>query len=570
MSRSTVRPSPLAVLAMAVVPGLAGPAAGQGLRDCVRLVVADAFADPGLGTFSGAVIDVDLDLPADANTAIAGGSDLTAFLSHVTVGPGRVVYLSDMEADPGGIGPDPGGNPGPGAVFAMDPGTGALQVVSDGTICSGPIACPAFGDPIGIAWHAGLQALVVVDLDADPSGLGPDLNGFAGHGAIYSVDPVTGEVALIADGSNYPAGIPGGRPSIFEDPIAVDVALDGTIVVADQLARPTGNESGAVFLVDPATGEVSLASALPSIRGPRDVAFEPGGTILLLDRLAGGRGTLFRLDPAGDPVNNLVAALTPQEFVEPAGLVVHGNGTIHVLDASADPFFTEVFGSIFEIDAALSTVSLVSATRDYSAPWGMAPTEPISLDSASPASGATGTSLTVRLTGGPFVDTPTVDFGPDIVVDGVTFVSATQLDVDVTIPAGAALGLRDVAVTNPDFLSAFHCELFEVTWNPGCAPSGPVESPLRVRLTEGLDVVLWWPDVADACRAGYVTYRALDTAVPPPATPWPAHLVPIQDVDGSEVDATATHVREPGRDEYFVVVPVGTDGSEGPAEHYLP
>ncbi len=68
----------------------------------------------------------------------------------------------------------------------------------------------------------------------------------------------------------------------------------------------------------------------------------------------------------------------------------------------------------------------------------------------SPNSASPNEQLTVTVTGSGFVDGATVDFGTRVNVQSVTFVSATQLNVQIKVHRRAADGPRDVTVTNPD------------------------------------------------------------------------------------------------------------------------
>jgi len=58
--------------------------------------------------------------------------------------------------------------------------------------------------------------------------------------------------------------------------------------------------------------------------------------------------------------------------------------------------------------------------------------------------------LTVVISGANFQDGATVDFGEGVIVQGVTFVSPAELTVQIRIHNRAAVGPRDITVTNPD------------------------------------------------------------------------------------------------------------------------
>jgi hypothetical protein len=67
-----------------------------------------------------------------------------------------------------------------------------------------------------------------------------------------------------------------------------------------------------------------------------------------------------------------------------------------------------------------------------------------------PNSGSNGNQFVVSVTGSGFVNGADADFGTRVRVQGITFVSDTQLDVQIKVHPKAASGPRDVTVTNPD------------------------------------------------------------------------------------------------------------------------
>src|SRR5687768_18381442 len=99
-------------------------------RPCARWAVVDGLGDPGTLMPTGAAFDVDPALPPDLNASVLGGVGPTGFLANVAVGDARTIYLSDLEADPSSLGPDPNGNPGHGAIFRLD-AAGALVLIAD-------------------------------------------------------------------------------------------------------------------------------------------------------------------------------------------------------------------------------------------------------------------------------------------------------------------------------------------------------------------------------------------------------------------------------------------------------
>src|SRR5438552_14715779 len=72
------------------------------------------------------------------------------------------------------------------------------------------------------------------------------------------------------------------------------------------------------------------------------------------------------------------------------------------------------------------------------------------IGSVSPSSGVQGASLTVTVTGANFQAGASAGFGAGITVSSTTVVSSAQLSVALVIGATAAMGARDVTVSNPD------------------------------------------------------------------------------------------------------------------------
>ena len=74
----------------------------------------------------------------------------------------------------------------------------------------------------------------------------------------------------------------------------------------------------------------------------------------------------------------------------------------------------------------------------------------VSVTSVSPPDANQGDTLTVNITGTNFQSGAVVGFGAGISINSVTFVSASQLQANISVSAGATGGPRDVTVTNPD------------------------------------------------------------------------------------------------------------------------
>jgi hypothetical protein len=111
----------------------------------------------------------------------------------------------------------------------------------------------------------------------------------------------------------------------------------------------------------------------------------------------------------------------------------------------------------------------------------------------SPASGEQGTTVPVTVSGASFQSGATLGVGPGVTVSGVTVPSATQLQATLTIESGAAVGPRDVTVTNPGGGVATLTGGFTVT-APGVPPPPPPPPP-------GMTLV-WNGKVRDRAQPG--------------------------------------------------------------------
>jgi hypothetical protein len=99
--------------------------------------------------------------------------------------------------------------------------------------------------------------------------------------------------------------------------------------------------------------------------------------------------------------------------------------------------FLVAFGLVLAL-----TVMLSGATPALA----VAPT----VTSATPNQGDQGETLSVTIAGTDFTGATSIDFGSGIVINGFTVDSDTQITADITIDPAAAVGARDVSVTNVD------------------------------------------------------------------------------------------------------------------------
>jgi streptogramin lyase len=165
----------------------------------------------------------------------------------------------------------------PPRIVRVDPTTGDRMIVSAADVGSGPL----FENPFSIAVEAA-GALVVVD-GFDPV--------FGGRRAVLRVNPRTGERLVVSDDTT-------GSGPRFEAPTGLAIAANGSLLVTD------GGVVDSVVRVHPVSGRRTLVSGGfdnavgqgPAFLDPVTIAVEPGGTLVVVDGLAGLKA-LLRVNP---------------------------------------------------------------------------------------------------------------------------------------------------------------------------------------------------------------------------------------------------------------------------------
>src|SRR5216117_1459649 len=148
------------------------------------------------------------------------------------------------------------------------------------------------------------------------------------------------------------------------------------------------------------------------------------------------------------------------------GLLNSGTGTVSFGVADGGTFFvfaadpSSVFTSGVSFTLTANFTDGTSASATLTLP--IVPT----ISSVSPSTGLQGANLTVTVTGTSFQAGASAAFGAGITVTSTTVVSSTQLSVALVIGATAAMGARDVTVTNPDGQSVVLTGGFAVTPPP--------------------------------------------------------------------------------------------------------
>jgi sugar lactone lactonase YvrE len=426
---------------------VASPAVAQ--ESAQHLLVLDQDAHAVSAEFAGALYNMDLSQPSSTLPALEIGADTGAGIfqgiSGVAISPwDGSAYISD-------VGP-PGTNAPDGAIYRHEQGSGAISTI----VAAGH---PLLYDPFQIAFHEDGR-LLVADWESDPSGFGPDWVGGLGHGGVFWVDPVTGTVTLISDGTNH--DVPGIDPaeSVFQDPIGI--AWDPVrelIYVADFSADGDndGFFNGTLFSVDPANGQVRVVSAYWNFAAPIACAVRANGRPLVLDSVEDD-SLLLEVDPGiadlTDNVNFITAGAGGQYYLL-EGLTVDENENIWVVDLGewddvdlefiVPPGVYRVDESQrgidpdFDLNNAIPVVDWIDGADTILSPVALAAVPLAHVDAVSPRSVIAPTVVTME--GAQLHPGLDFDFGGAVTVSGVSFVPGRNLGtaVEMTLsPNGGA------------------------------------------------------------------------------------------------------------------------------------
>src|SRR5438309_124756 len=238
----------------------------------------------------------------------------------------------------------------------------------------------------------------------------------------------------------------GPRDVTVSNPDGQSVVLTGGFTVT-----PPPPTLGLAFLgklrdkVEQGKGDVRAAGALD---GSFRVTIQEGSgarTVTRLELRRAGGGGVWDTDPAtANWALGAGACLLEALLHAGTGTVSFGvadGGAFFVFASDLNP---TVFGSGAGFTLTANFGDGTSASATVSLP--LMPT----ISSVSPISGAPGASLTVTVTGANFQAGASAGFGAGITVTSTTVVSSAQLSVALAVGATAAMGARDVTVSNPD------------------------------------------------------------------------------------------------------------------------
>ena len=282
-----------------------------------EILVLDADAEIVSAEEGGALYGIESTAAPDATPALLASRAPLVYPSGLACRPAdRLVGIADL-----GLSPTV-----PASVLALD--------------CMTPLRREAQGAPLREAFAStflGDGRLAVVDPNADPSGLGPDVRGGFGPGALFAVDldacpgcPPT----LLADGTVHAFG-PAVRTA-FVEPLGVEWdAVTGLVYVLDvgaSVGAPTGE--GRLFSVDPATGMVRVVSASGSWDVPISVTVRNDGTPLVVDSgPVAGASAVWEIDLANpDPTANARLITGGTQYAVLQDAAVGPTGTVYLAD----------------------------------------------------------------------------------------------------------------------------------------------------------------------------------------------------------------------------------------------
>ena len=210
----------------------------------------------------------------------------------------------------------------------------------------------------------GLSLLAILALDAAPAAADETYvvdqdAGSGAAGALFRVDPASGNRSLVSDFGNPAQG------PLGSDPSGLALEASGTVLVID---KDAGTDfGGALFRVDPASGNRSLVSNFanagqgPLGSNPSGLALEASGTALVIDYTGGTDilGALLRVDGAGNRtlVSDFGDAAQGPLGSAPFGLALEAAGTVLVID---DTGGTGNAGVLFRVDRVSGQRTVVS------------------------------------------------------------------------------------------------------------------------------------------------------------------------------------------------------------------
>lgn len=419
-------------------------------------------------------------------------------------------------------------------------GNTSISATSPDTDTPGHLACTPSGD------------VILVDLEADPSGLGPDPAGGAGRGGAFSQGAGTRILTLLADGSRCnPVDLGCGAGGVFVDPSGIEWS----------------NSLAAYFVVD--------AEADPSALGSDRVGGHGHGAVFTVD--AGGAVTLVA-------DGTILAAGYPgaaPAFDEPVAAALGADGTLYVVDAAADPLELGWRGAVFGVDVVTGSVSLVAADASFADLRDIAVEPSGSLLLLDGLAGGNGQVVRAVLAPPPnivsrvgsimFTDVRALAVAPD----GATYVVDAAADPLHVGAGGTVFGVdvdtSEVTVVSStiDYRDPRGIDVV-IAPEPSACGEAPGDS-LRVT-RDDCRVQLSWLEPPWECGESFRIWRSAGgaPAILPPSFPVDPAFEEVTewDDDGTAVNGAAGFRDCGGALSFYLVTRVNPDGSDGPVGAY--
>jgi hypothetical protein len=248
-----------------------------------------------------------------------------------------------------------------------------------------------------------------------------------------------------------------------------DIAWDGQYMWALNSGSTTYAVPPTLYKLNPADGAIVAQYPLPSSE-PRGMCYVGPNTDVYGSGAVAG---CYYTDKDDDTIHifetaravfhpGFAAPVGPRgvNYVYPVGLAFDGTDFWSTNSSGlADYLFEMDYTGVVKqrIDPPYAQMgALVWAATDLSVP-----AAPV-VGQVSPNTGGPRARKTVTVTGSGFRAGLTASFGAGVVVDSLTVVNSTSLTVYISIDPAAALGARDVTVTNSDGQSGVGAGLFNV------------------------------------------------------------------------------------------------------------
>lgn len=213
----------------------------------------------------------------------------------------------------------------------------------------------------------------------------------------------------------------------------------------------------------------------------------------------------------------------------PSGLVLNSSTGAISGEPGASGFFTftaQVADANQRIGTKELVIDVVSA-------------DTLQVTQATPGLGIRGTTLNVTVRGSQFVATPTVSFGAGATVNGVTFVSSSELTVNLTLDAAGTPGYRTITVTNPNTTSASLVDGFKIEYpTPAVTGVAPTDGSQK----QTLNVAVSGTNFESGATVSFGAGVTVNTVTVTSATSLTANLTVASNATLGTRDVTVTNV----------------------------